>query len=290
VLTWVIVPKGLGSERRAGTRSFPILRLSILTLGIFAIAAAGPVEGTVLRASLMLGGIAIIGFAFYLDRLSSNRLFPSDAVSLRSTVGLALWIMFLTGVVQMTLLLFMPLLLQVVHGVSPLIINVLNIAISFAWTLGTVWVSGWSGAKERAALWAGPLLMAGGLTVIAATAQLPMLTVITIASLVYGFGIGIHHVHTVSRGMTAAAPGEERVTASAMPAIRSLGTAVGAAAGGVIATLMGLDVTSAAAVGNAVAAVYALCVVVIAVVAGLMFWLLHIGRNASTRPAVVSAD
>ena len=49
---------------------------------------------------------------------------------------------------QTSVSLFLPLLLQVVHGVSPVWINVLNIVISCGWTIGTFSVSGWSGTAR----------------------------------------------------------------------------------------------------------------------------------------------
>ena len=57
---------------------------------------------------------------------------------------------------QTSVTLFLPLLLQVVHGVSPVFVNFLSIVISCGWTIGTFTVSGWSGMRERLALGIGP--------------------------------------------------------------------------------------------------------------------------------------
>ena len=59
---------------------------------------------------------------------------------------------------QTSVTLFLPLLLQVVHGVSPIFVNFVTITISLGWTVGTFSVSGWSGERERVALAAGPLI------------------------------------------------------------------------------------------------------------------------------------
>ena len=67
---------------------------------------------------------------------------------------------------QTSVSLFLPLLLQVVHGVSPVWINVLNIVISCGWTIGTFSVSGWSGLRERIALASGPVIALAGLVAI----------------------------------------------------------------------------------------------------------------------------
>jgi hypothetical protein len=64
---------------------------------------------------------------------------------------------------QTSVTLFLPLLLQVVHGVSPIFINFVSIVISLGWSIGTFSVSGWSGARERVALFCGPLIAFTGL-------------------------------------------------------------------------------------------------------------------------------
>ena len=125
--------------------------------------------------------------------------------------------------VHTTVPLLIPLLLQVVHGVEPLFVSFVSLVISLGWTIGTFAVSGWTGKKETIALGSGPLLMMLGLLVITVTAQLPMLITLTVAAGLFGFGVGIHNVHLLSRTMEAAEKGEEQITDSSMPSIRSLG-------------------------------------------------------------------
>ncbi|MDP6174872.1 MAG: hypothetical protein QGF09_11955, partial [Rhodospirillales bacterium] len=76
-------------------------------------AAAGPVADNSLRAILIIAALFFLWQAFRLDRVSENRLFPRAALSLRSPVGVAIWILFLTGTAQAALTVFLPLLLQV---------------------------------------------------------------------------------------------------------------------------------------------------------------------------------
>src|SRR5690606_11441429 len=173
-----------------------------------------------------------------------------------------------------------PLLLQVVHGVTPLFVSFVSIVISLGWTVGTFTVSGWSGARERAALWGGPLFMLAGLGVITLTAQLPLLWLLTLAAFVLGFGVGTQNVHLLARTMAAAEPGEERITAAALPSIRSMGTALGAALAGMLSTVAGLgDATQPDSVGTAITTVYGFNLLPLAVAAILMFRL--VGRGTS---------
>ena len=271
-----------------GIRSirFPFFRLAMLAAGVFAVGLAGPVDSTSLRIALIAIAAVLVGTTLWLDRKADNRLYPSGLLSLSSLVGPALWILFMVGLVQTGVMLFLPLLLQVVHGVTPLFISFVSIVISAGWTIGTFAVSGWSGRREDLALRGGPLLMIVGLAGVAVTAQFPILVVLTLAALVLGLGIGVHHVHLQARTMSNALPGEERITAAAMPSVRSIGTAFGAASAGMLSTMAGLgDATDPTAVGNAVVFVYGVNLVPLCGAAALMFWLVHLCRRSSENAA-----
>jgi hypothetical protein len=198
-------------------------------------------------------------------------MFPTHVLWPGSVVGLAMWVLLLGGGTQNSLTLFMPLLLQVVHHVSPLIINFLTIVISLGWTIGAIAASGWSGPREKFAFIAGPWLMVVSMIVIAVIVRMPLLPLLTFASFCVGFGTGMHNVHLVSRTLGNAPPGEERAIAGALPSIRQLGTAFGAAVAGILANLAGLDsVSDAEVVGRAVTFIYAFCVVPLTIAAFFM--------------------
>ncbi len=271
-LAWLKIPDHLGNEALKGRNNrLPVLRLSMLATGVLCVATAGLVKDTGLRCALIAGAIALLWFTFRLDGTAENKLFPSHALSVNWPVGLSLWILFLTGSVQATVTLFLPLLLQVVHGITPLFISFVTIVISMGWTLGTFSVSGWAGSRARFALLAGPLLMIAGLVGITFTARVQALPVLTLAALVYGIGIGVHNVHLIARAIAAALRGEERITASAMPSIRSLGTAFGAALAGMLSTIAGLgNATEPQAVGAAVTFVYGFNLIPLGIAALLM--------------------
>ncbi|MEE8516180.1 MAG: MFS transporter, partial [Alphaproteobacteria bacterium] len=280
IVAWVKLPVTMEGEK-AATRPgrFPVVRLTMLASGVFCVALAGPVDHLVLRILLIIAAVALIWLTFARDRVAENRLFPSGILSPRSPVGIALWILFLAGGVQTSVNIFLPLLLQVVHGVTPLFISFVSIVISFGWTVGTFGVSGWSGDKERLALVTGPIFMFAGLVIITVTAELPQLAVLTLGALILGFGIGVHNVHLLARTMAAAVKGEERITASALPSIRSLGTAFGAALAGMLSNIGGLgDATDPAAVGAAVTFIYGVELVPLALAVLFMFWLVRLTR------------
>jgi MFS family permease len=272
----------------AGVARFPLFRLATLAVGVFCVAATGPVDNGVLRIALLIAAVTLIAVAFRLDRTASNKLFPSRALSFNAPVGLALWILTLHAMTQTSVTLFLPLLLQVVHGVSPVFVNFVTITISFGWTVGSFSASGWSGERERVALWSGPLIALAALICITWGSLLPGLAVLTFGALTMGLGIGVYNVHLVARTMEGAAEGEQRTTAAALSSVRSLGTAFGAAISGVIASTAGLgNATEPAAVGHAVTTVYLFCWIPLACAALCMFRFLKV---AVPRPAPVAAS
>ena len=263
LFTWLAyakIPDRLDAEAERRFPGLPILRLATLTAGVLCVAATGPLADASLRILLIVAAVILVGLTFRLDRNAANNLFPPNALSIGAPIGLALWILAFHGMTQTSVSLFLPLLLQVVHRVSPVFINFLSIVISFGWSIGTFSVSGWSGARERMVLLAGPVIAFCGLVGITSSALMPGLAIPTVSAFVIGIGIGIYNVHLVARAMETAAPGEQRSTASALTSVRSLGTAFGAAIAGVVAHAAGLgDAAEPAAVGHAVTAVYLFC-------------------------------
>lgn len=278
------LPDQLPNDDAVKKKHFPLLRLLILSGGIFCVALAGIVDTNLLRGLLIGSAIFIIWIAFKLDARAENRIYPSQALSIFSPVGTALWIMLLVGSVHTTVPLLLPLLLQVVHGVDPIYVGLVSLVISGGWTLGTFAVSGWSGRKEIIALWSGPLIMLAGLATIATTAQLDMLAVLTVAAFFMGFGVGIHNVHLLARTMASAKKGEEQITASAMPSIRSLGTAFGAAMAGLLTNFAGLGTaTKPEEVGPAVTFSYTFSLIPLTAAVLMMFWFLRISARKTKR-------
>lgn len=289
VISWLKLPDRLTSTDRQklsaviASGGLPFLRLAILTSGIFCLAIAGPVTETVLRVGLVILAIVAVWLALRIDDRARTRMFPSGVLSMRQPVGLSMWAQMLRGSTQNTFNLFLPLLLLVVHGVSPFFINFVTILISLGWTIGSLSVSGWSGNRERFALWFGLVIAVVGATSIAITAQMPYLPVLAAGAFLMGFGTGIHNVHLIARTLALAPAGEEKLTAAAIPSIHSVGTAFSAALAGLLATIGGLvEVTDPTIVGPAVNFVYVfnLIPVVLATLLMIRFARLAVPREA----------
>ncbi len=280
-LAWFYIPEDEGDGAQPRSRSIPVLRLTLLAAGVFAVGLSGPVRELGLRVALLALAVGLVWLTLRLDSRAASRLYPTAAFSPRSPVGLGLLVLFTGGMAQTSVNLFMPLLLQVFYGLTPMLISFVAIIISFGWTIGTFAVSGWTGKREDFVLRAGPILMLVGIAVMAFVAAKSMLVVLGIAAFVLGIGVGIHNVHIVARTIGHARPGEERITSAAIPSMRSLGTAFGAAVAGGISTMAGLgDATDPEAVSRAVTWVYTFNLVPLVLAIVFVVALVRLGRRA----------
>jgi MFS family permease len=228
-----------GAARRLAWR-----RLLMLAAGVICVSLTSEYKQPLPAALLITAAVGLTWLTFRRDAASEQRLFPSHPLSLAQPVGLAYWVYFLISVTHTSLLIFAPLFLGVLHGVSPLFVGYLSLIFSFAWTGGAVATSGLTGRAENAASVGGLVLCAVSIGVFAvgvAGGVAAPLVVVSIAITVAGFGIGATNVHMTAFGMSAARAGEESITASSMPTIRALGVAFGAAIAGLVANTAGLD-------------------------------------------------
>lgn len=220
--------------------AFPTLRLLLLAAGVMAIGLAGSVDSTAAQGALLVAAAVLLAGAFRLDALAPDRLFPSRPLAVTTPTGTAYWLFFLLSITHSAVGVFLPLAIQMMHGVGPLGAAYFNGVLALGWTAASMVVSGWSGRRESVALIGGALLAAASLAGLAAvtTAAHPALIAVLVGSL--GVGIGMSNIHVAATAMRLSAQGEESVTASSIPTIRSLGVAFGAAAAGLVANAAGL--------------------------------------------------
>jgi predicted MFS family arabinose efflux permease len=220
--------------------AFPYRRIALLAAGVLCAGVTGNVPGVAPKAALLLAAGLLVVQTFRLDGAAANRLFPPRALSLRRTVGLGYWVLFLFSMTHTAIGIYLPLALQVLHGVTPLAAGYANAVLALSWTLASFLTAGWRNGGESAAIVGGPLIALLGVLGLSwgVTALSPLFACV-LTGLV-GFGIGAGNLHLVALVMRVAERGFESLTASSIPTIRSLGISFGAAIAGVIANLAGL--------------------------------------------------
>lgn len=237
-MAWHYVP---AEKVTALARRFPWRRLALLATGVMAIGLTSQFHDATINGGLIALSAFLVWLTLKLDGASDHGLFPSHPLSLLAPVGLAYWMFLLISVTHSALLIFAPLFLQVLHGLSPLYIGYLSLVFSLGWSAGAIGVSGSSGLWERSAL-VGGLAIAALSTVAFIFAVIDgTLLMVTVWITVIGIGIGATNVLSTTYGMSVAREGEESITATAMQTVRSLGVAFGAAIAGLVANAAGLD-------------------------------------------------
>ncbi|MFP6744865.1 MAG: MFS transporter [Alphaproteobacteria bacterium] len=219
---------------------FPIYRLAMFGSGVMCVALAGNTDGHGARLALIVTAVALVALTFRRDHGARDRFFPTRPLSLFRPVGTAYWIMFLFTFTHSSIGVFMQLVVQVVHGATPLVAGYFTTIVVLSWTATTVAGAVLQGRAVRWAVALGPLLLVlgmAGVAVVATRGPLPLLAGFICLA---GLGIGGCLAHMVNWTMSAVEPGEENVTASSIPTVRSLGIAFGSSSAGLIANTAGL--------------------------------------------------
>jgi MFS family permease len=218
---------------------FPALQLLLMCLSIACICVAQVSEHSFWKAALIVLAIGAFCVMLRVNRTARAPLLPSDAFSMRSAVGLGLWMGLLLSIANDPFSIYGPLFLQELHGLRPLSAGYLVALEAMAWTLAAVAVSGLSPRRQSMPLILGPLLMGLGLTGIAG--YMPSGSIAQLLAPIFcsGAGIGACWAFLAQRVMTAARTTEAEVAASSVATVQLYGFAFGGALAGLIANLVG---------------------------------------------------
>jgi hypothetical protein len=135
---------------------------------------------------------------------------------------------------------FLPLALQVLHGVDPLVAGYMTASLAVCWTAASMATAHLHGRAASAAIILGQIMCCVGLGSLAFGIERVPTTIVPLLNGLVGLGLGCSNLHVTAATMRHAKSGEETLTASSIPTIRSLGIAFGAAAAGLIANGAGL--------------------------------------------------
>lgn len=240
---------GAGNE----PTELPAAQLALMCLSIAAICVAQVVAREAFKVALITLGVGAFCLVLRVNRQSRSALFPSDAFSMRSAVGVGLWMALLLSMANDPFSIYGPLFLQELHGLSPLGAGYMVAIEAMAWTLAAICVAGIPASRQAALIIGGPLIMGAGLAGIAARMPSGSITQLLLPIFLSGFGIGACWAFMAQRVMNSARAAEADVAASSVAAVQLYGFAFGGAIAGLIANLIGyssgltLEVTRLAA-------------------------------------------
>jgi MFS family permease len=289
VLVFVVASTRLPRKPAASAPiRFPYLQLSLLTAGVVAVAITSLVEPVVEQIGLLIAAVVCVAFTIKLDHASENRMFPSHPLSVTRPIGTANWVMALSSVTHSVIGAYLPLSMQVLHGVSEQAAGYAISALAFSWTVASMTTSHIHGRAALRSIIIGQSLCVLGLAGLAlAITDLPFAMIVALNAVV-GFGLGSSNLHVTEAAMRHAPQGEQTMTAGAIPTIRSLGIAFGSAGAGAIANKAGLtDALLYADVARA--SQWVLGIGALAPIVGILFaW--RFVRMIGGRAKVVAAD
>ena len=269
-LVLIVVPRQSADPARA---PMPILRLAAIGAGIMLVtfSAIAPSPAT-MAALVLLAGAVLVATVIH-DRSSASPLFPSDALSPRTRVGIGLWIVFLMPLAQASTAVYLVLTLQTLWGLGATLAGAFNASLALAWSFTAIVVANLSPNANRATFIAsGPVLLVAGLATIVAGLISDHAVVALAGQIAIGAGFGIAWAFLSQAVMEDAREGERDRASGALPTLQSAGYAVGAALAGLVANAAGYTVTDTEAVRSAAVTVFGVSAAIglLAVAAGFV--------------------
>ncbi|THK34796.1 MFS transporter [Ensifer sp. MPMI2T] len=247
-LTAVLATLALSTLPRttSGARGpLPLLQLTLL-IGIVLVLS---VSGTLTATAEQIAGasVALVLFAVLVasERRATARLLPQGALNPRAPLA-ALYATIALAMIGMQPEIYVPYLLQELHGRSPLVAGYIAALMALGWTAGSMTSAHWEGSRARKTITAGPFFGLVGLLTIAAF--MPMISAgfaviavpLCLGIAAVGFGIGVAWPHIVTAVYAAAPAGEEEKAAASITTIQLFAASLGAALAGMTANLAGV--------------------------------------------------
>jgi MFS family permease len=229
-------------------QSAPLLRLSVLAIGVMAIAVADRFSsliegelGHVAGYAAVLFGITLIAATIGLDRRSKHKLFPTVFPGIRHPASLGIWVLALMALSEAAVYVYGPYILQIYRGLTPTMAGYFGAIHAMAWSMTAMLVSNLGTRWQNLAILAGPTSLGLGLAGLAFTLAASPLPIIAIAMVLIGCGFGVSYSFITQRVMGTAEPGQEDATIAAMSTLFGMGGAISAAVAGLIGNSVGLD-------------------------------------------------
>ncbi|MBU9840522.1 MFS transporter [Rahnella aceris] len=244
VWVWRILPKS--RHDRQPDEPLPLMQLALLTGAVLVVSAGSLSSSGLINLLGFVVAVAMILILRHREFTADVRLLPRNALR-RSSPLYGLYLVMTLLIIGLGCELFVPYLLQHLHGQTPLAAGYITAAAAAGWTLSEVASSGWTGRRADGAIICGPLILAAGLLLLLFTVPaafgLPWLNIsgVVLGLTLAGFGIGLGWPHLLTRVLQQA-PEEDREKAGAsITVVQSFAAALGAALAGTVANFAGVD-------------------------------------------------
>ncbi len=214
----------------------------VLAASVVLIATAG-VNIQPLRSGLLLtAGVAGLVLFFWLDASKpASRLFPSRPFDMSTRLGSGMNMVAALSISTCSIVVYGPLLLTTLHGMSLLATGYLIASESIAWSILSIIVANAKPRYERPIILLGVSMIAAGVAGFAYAVPNGSVPLLVACAIMQGGGFGIAWPF-VTRLIVGSAPaGESTIASSGVPAMQRIGYSVGAASCGIVANAAGFS-------------------------------------------------
>lgn len=232
---WLIPARANGQQ---GQR-VPATALTLLTVAIAAVSAAGVVESGVMAATLLIGGLALLVFTIRFDLRSDYGLLPGQVRDAASPARAGYLVYFMTNAAATGFSLYGPTILRMTMGLSGIAAGYVVASEAVGWTLMAIVVSGAGERWQRRWMVIGPAMILVGVTMQALFLASGSLPLILGSGLLLGAGFGVSYGFLGRRVLTMFSEEETARGSGAIAAVRGAGAAVGAAVASIGANAAG---------------------------------------------------
>lgn len=215
-----------------------LLVVSVLVVSVGSLSSSFTWNTVGIIVALVIGaGVA------YLDGRKPTRLMPQGAYQLNRLGSIYVCVAFVS--IGITVEMFVPYFLQVLHGQTPLAAGYLSALMSAGWTIGAITSTSRTAATADIFVRAGPIVASLSLASLGLILPWPALNhevlrwVVTVPLLGVGLGIGMCWPHLLTHVFKMAPKGQENMASSAIITAQLYAMAFGAAVGGVIINAAG---------------------------------------------------
>jgi hypothetical protein len=268
VIAWHLIAPHRATER---VERMPFGRLLLICVAVLCLASVANAPGAAARGALVAATAIALTSALVIDARAPARLFPSGMLSVSRPIGKCFWVIFLLAMAGSPSGVFLPLLVQVLHGVPPAVAGYFLAGQSLSWTCAAVLTARIGAARVRTAIVLGPLVMAAGLGGLFVLIARGPVIAIAVSIALAGLGLGLCWAHVGNVVLGSARANEEEATAALIPSTQLLAVAFGSALCGIVADAAGLtreaSFTTAAATGHALFGAAAIAAASAAIVA-----------------------
>lgn len=234
--SWALVG-GAAKPADAERRPAPYLQVLILTLAVIGIGAAGLWPSPVEAVLSAVAGLALFALFLRVDAGSPSHLLPRKATDPRTAIGAGLLMMFCLQASTVAFSIYGPALMQALRHVRPVVAGYVLGITALSWTAAALGAAG--RGRDRLFIRLGPIIVTASIAGLALAFPQGRLDLVAASALAMGAGFGMCWSLSGGQVVIHTPEAERAFASSSMPTAQLVGAAVGAAAAGAIANLIG---------------------------------------------------